>query len=161
MTSHFCIIPFGVNLSTKISVYNSFTTTHYYLTACCWLCTTMIAVVFWNACMPNRCTCCHHHYCEVFKMHDERYAAQLKYEIMDGKRGDHVKQNWVFVTHFIHLLNITMPMPCTDIHSKVPMSHFWNRQVGMDWQALNVQSRADFVLKMSFMHACLLNVQPI
>ena len=84
--------------------------------------------------MRSGSTCCNlHKTCE-------RCHAQLKNEIMNGNQGDHVtfvwtwrrsKQRWGFVTHFINLFNTTMPMPCTDVHSETPMSHFWYRRVGM------------------------------
>ena len=31
------------------------------MTACCWLCTTMVTLVFWIACTRSGCTCCHLH----------------------------------------------------------------------------------------------------
>ena len=41
------------------------------------------------------------------------------------------------------------------------MSHFLHRRVGMGCQALNFLSRGNYVFKMSRMHACLQNVQPL
>ena len=75
--------------------------------------------------------------------------------------GVEASKDWVFVAHFIHLFNTTMPMPCTDVHSGSPMSHSLHRRVGMGCQALNFLSRGNFVFKMSRMHACLQNVQPL
>ena len=75
--------------------------------------------------------------------------------------GVEASKDWVFVAHFIHLFNTTMPMPCTDVHSAPPMSHFLHRRVGIGCQALNFLSRGNYVFKMSRMHACLQNVQPL
>ena len=75
--------------------------------------------------------------------------------------GVEASKDWVFVAHFIHLFNTTMPMSCTDVHSGAPMSHFLHRRVGMGCQALNFLSRGNYVFKMSRMHACLQNVQPL
>ena len=47
------------------------------LTACCWLCTTMFALVCWITCTRSGCTCWHLHCCKVFKMR-ERHQAQMK-----------------------------------------------------------------------------------
>ena len=41
------------------------------------------------------------------------------------------------------------------------MSHFLNGQVGMGCQALNFWLRANYLFKISRMHACLQNVQHI
>ena len=67
--------------------------------------------------------------------------------------GVDASKEWVFVAHFIHLFNTTMPMPCTDVHSGAPMSHFLHRRVGMGCQALNFLSRGNYVFKS---HACML-----
>ena len=75
--------------------------------------------------------------------------------------GVDASKDWVFVAHFIHLFNTTMPIPCTDIHSGAPMSHLLHRRIGMGCQALNFLSRGNYVFKMSRMHACLQNVQPL
>ena len=75
--------------------------------------------------------------------------------------GVEASKDWVFVAHFIHLFNTTMPMPCTDVHSGVPMSHLFHRRVRMGCQDLNYLSRGNYVFKMSRMHACLQNVQPL
>ena len=109
------------------------------MTACCWLCTTMVALVFWIACTRRGCTFCHLHCCEVFKMR-ERDHAQIKYEIMNVTRvimwlvcdnGVKTGKDWVSVAHFIHLFNTTVPMSYTDVHSGAPMSHFLHGRVGM------------------------------
>ena len=104
------------------------------------------------------CMCRHLHCCEVFKICEE-----LENEIMNGTQGDHVafvtwrrrKQLLSIFTHFIHLLNTTLPMPSTDIHSGAPMSHFINRRVGMDCQALNFQSWANHVTIYLKCHKCM------
>ena len=75
--------------------------------------------------------------------------------------GVDASKDWDFVAHFIHLFNTTIPMPCTDVHSGAPMSHFLHRRVGMGCQALNFLSRGNYVFKMSRMHACLQNIQPL
>ena len=78
--------------------------------------------------------------------------------------GIEASNDWVFVAHFIFFFNITMPMPCTDVHSGAPMSHFFMflyRRVGMGCQALNFLSRGIYVFNISRMHACLQNVQPL
>ena len=77
------------------------------------------------------------------------------------EHGVEASKVWAFVTHFINLFITTMLMPCTDVHSEAPMSHFLNRRVGMGCQALNFQLRANYVFKMSHTHACLHNVQHI
>ena len=109
------------------------------------------------------------HCCEVFKMR-ERHHAQMKITSWTVNRVilwllcDPVfeaRKHWVFVTHFIHLFNTTMPMPCTDLRPGAPMSHFLHTRVGMGCQALNFRSRVDYVVKMSRMHAWLKNVQPL
>ena len=74
--------------------------------------------------------------------------------------GVDASKDWVFVAHSIHLLSTMMPMPCTDVHSGTPMSHFLHRRVGMGCQALNFLSRGNYMFIMSCMHACLQNVQP-
>ena len=33
-------------------------TSNWYLTSCCWICATMVALVFWIACTRGGCTCC-------------------------------------------------------------------------------------------------------
>ena len=130
----------------------------------------MVALVFWIACTRAAVArAVIFIVCDVFKMRERRHG-QMKNEIMNGNQGDHVtfvwswrqaSKDWVFVAHFIHLLNTTMPMPCTDIHSGAPMSHFLHRRVDMSCQALNFLSRGNYVFKMSRMHACLQNVQPL
>ena len=100
----------------------------------------------------------------------ERRHGQMKNEIMNGSQGDHVllcdhgveaSNDLVFVTHFTDFFNITVPMPCTDVHSGAPVSHFLHRRVGIGCQALNFLSRGNYVFQMSRMHACLQNVQPL
>ena len=59
--------------------------------------------------------------------------------------GVDASKDWVFVAHFIHLFNTTMPMSCTDVHSGAPISHFLHRRVGMGCQALNFLSRGNYV----------------
>ena len=77
------------------------------------------------------------------------------------EHGVEASKGWVFVAHFIHSFNTTMPIPCRDdIHSGDPMSHVLNRRVGMSSQALNFRSRANYIFKMSRMQARLQNVEP-
>ena len=139
MFSRFYIITSDVNLRTNILVWNSFITSYWYLTACCWLCTTMVALVIWITCARSSCTCCHLHCYEVFKMR-EQYHAQLKMKSWTVIRvimwllcehGIEASKEWVFVAHFIHLFNTMILMLCTNIRSKAPMSHFLNRRVVM------------------------------
>ena len=100
------------NLSTNISVYNSFITSHWCLTGRCWLCTTMVALVFWIACTGSGCTYCHIHCCEVFKM-CERYHAQMKNEIMNMSRQAKIE----FLSHILPVFSTTMPMSSTGVHT--------------------------------------------
>ena len=128
-----CLLAFISYLYMSILVITYHLTSHQFFTTCCWLCVTMVALVFWIACTRSSSTCCHLH-------KTSRCHAQLKNELMNGNQADHaisceqgveVSKDWVFVTHFINLFNTTMPMPCTDVHSETPMSQFWNRRVGM------------------------------
>ena len=99
--------------------------------------------------------------CRVFKMRERRHG-QTKNEIMNGNQGDHVPFVWSWRRSKQRLSFCrTMPMPCTDVHYGAPMSHFLHRRVGMGCQALNFLSRGNYVFKMSRMHACLQNVQPL
>ena len=95
MPSRFYIIPFDVNLCTDISVYNPLITSHYYFTACCWLCATMVALVFWIVCTRNGCTYCHIYCCEVLKR-CKQYHTQMKNEIMSDIQSDHVTFVWTW-----------------------------------------------------------------
>ena len=54
MPSPFYIIPLHDNLSNNISLNVTFI-----FTACCWLCATVVALVFWIGCKRGGCTCCH------------------------------------------------------------------------------------------------------
>ena len=95
MPSRFYIIPFDVNLSTDISVFNPIITSHYYFAACCWLCATMVALVFWIVCTRSGCTYCHIYCCEVLKS-CKQYHAQMKNEIMSDIQSDHVTFVWTW-----------------------------------------------------------------
>ena len=66
--------------------------------------------------------------------------------------GVEASKDWVFVAYFIHLFNTTMSMPCTDVYSGAPKSHFVQRRVGIGCQALNFLSRGNYVFKC---HACM------
>ena len=57
--SCFYIMPLDINWSTNISIYIWFILSHKYLTACSWLCATMVALEFWIVCIHSGCTCCH------------------------------------------------------------------------------------------------------
>ena len=143
MLSRVYIKPFDVNLSTNILIYNSIITSHWYLTACCWLCATMVALVFWIACTRRGCRCWHFHWCKVIKTTPDSkiHGAHLGplgpswapciglmnlfiWDIMFNwnmksrtvtrvlmwllcEYGVEASKNWVFVAHFIHLLNTT------------------------------------------------------
>ena len=77
MLSRVYIKPFDVNLSTNILIYNSIITSHWYLTACCWLCATMVALVFWIACTRRGCRCWHFHWCKVIKIREQPLIARF------------------------------------------------------------------------------------
>ena len=129
----------------------------------------MVALVFWIACTCSCCTCYHLH-CLRFlqnawatswsnkKMKSWTVTRVIMWLLCDY--GVDASKDWVFVAHSIHLLNTMMPMPCTDVHSGTPMSHFLHRRVGMGCQALNFLLRGNYMFIMSCMHACLQNVQP-
>ena len=95
------------------------------MTACRWLCTTMVALVFWIVNTRSGCTCCHLHCCDIFKMRERNQCVQLKTnEIMNGNQGDHVtfvstwrrsKQRLSFCRTFNHLFNTPMPRTVTDV----------------------------------------------
>ena len=132
MPSRFYIIPLHVNLSNNIS-FNVTLIFHCLLLDMC----------------DGGCSGVLNHV-HVQRLHEqpssqnvvihEWWHAQLKNWIMNGNQGDHwtfvwtwhhSKQRLIFVTHFINLFNTTMLMPCADVDSETPMSHFWNRWVGM------------------------------
>ena len=122
-------------MSTLVITYHL--TSHKFFTACCWLCATMVALVFWIACTRSGSTCCNLHKISQlvsdvmlnWKMKSWTVTRPIMW--LSCENGVEVSKDWVFVTHFINLFNTTMPMPCTDVHSETPMSHFWNRRVGM------------------------------
>ena len=63
------------------------------MTACCWLCTTMVTLVFWIACTRSGCTCCHLH-CLRCLQNAWATSWSNKNEIMNGNQGDHVTFVW-------------------------------------------------------------------
>ena len=124
MPSRFYIIPLYDNLSNNIS-FNVISI----FNACCWLCVTMVALVF--------CTCCH-----LWKTSQFVSDVMLNQKMKSGtvtraimwllcEYGIEESKDWVFVAHFMNLFNTMMLMPCTDVHSEAPMSHFRYRRVGM------------------------------
>ena len=128
----------------------------------------MVALVFWIACTRAAVArAAIFIVCDVFKMRERRHGQMKTWTVtrvimwLLCDHGVEASNDWVFVAHFIHLFNTTMPMPCTDVHSGAPMSHFLHRRVGMGCQALNFLSWGNYVFKMSRMHACLQNVQPL
>ena len=83
-------------------------------------------------------------------------AFQLLYHTFWCKfTHQHISLKKIFCRTFYPFIQNMMPMPCIDVHSGAPISHFLNRRFGMGYQALNFRSRANYVFKMSRMHACL------
>ena len=95
-----------------------------------------------------------------------------KREIMNGNQGDHVNFVWScrrskHRSSFCRTFHSFIQHRDADavqrhtIHSEAPMLQFLHRRVGMGYQALSFRSRANYVFKVSRMHACLQNVQPV
>ena len=127
----------------------------------------MVALVFWIAYTRSCCTCCHLHCLRCLQNACATSGSNIwKNEIMNGNQGDHVTFVWSWRRckqrlSFCRTFHPFIPMPRTDVHSGAPMSHFLHRRVGMGCQALNFLSWGNYVFKMSRMHACLQNVQPL
>ena len=129
----------------------------------------MVALVFWIACTRSGRTCCH---LSLLRGLQNPWAISWsnENEIMNGNQGDHAtfvwtwrrsKQRLSFCRTVHPFIQRPMPIPCTDVHSGAPMSlglHMW---VGMGCQALNFRSQANYVFKMSRMHACLKMYNPL
>ena len=93
-------------------------------------------------CFESRARAAIFHCCEVYKI-CERHYAQMK------------MKSWTATRVMIWLLCEHVKMASTG----ALMSHFVHMWVGMGRQALNFCSRANYVFKMSRMHACLKIVQ--
>ena len=139
------------------------------MTASCWLCATMVVLVFWIACMSGCCTCCH---LSLLRGLPNAWATSCwkENEIMNGNYRDHVAFVWTWRRREQRLSFCRTFHPFIQHHDaaavhrhtlRSPMSHFLHRRFGMGCQALNFRSRANYVLKMSRMHACWKNAQPL
>ena len=71
------------------------------------------------------------------------------------------KQSLSFIAHFVNLSNTVMAMPWTNVNFKTSMSQSLSRRVDMGCQAMNLRLRANYLFKISCIHACLQNVQHI
>ena len=109
------------------------------MTACRWLCTTMVALVFWIASTRSDCTCCHLHCCDIFKMRERNQSTFNWNEIMNGNQGDHVtfvstwrrsKQRLSFCRTFQPFIQPRCRAQWQTYH-EAPTSHFLNRRVGI------------------------------
>ena len=94
------------------------------MTACRWLCTTMVALVFWIASTRSGCTCCHLHCCDIFKMRERKSKRSIEMKSWTVTRvimwhlcqnGVEASKDWVSVAHFNHLFNTPMPRTVTDV----------------------------------------------
>ena len=101
---------------------------------------------------------------------DLNFELDLKNGIMNGNQSDRVtfvltgcrgKHRLSFYRIFRQLIQHQDDDVFTDLHSETPTSHLLNGWVGMGCQALNFRLRANYLLEMLRMHACLQNVQHI
>ena len=92
----------------------------------------MVALVFWTPCTRSGCMCCHLYCCEDFTIHGRWHGLITATSGIMWLLCEHdinASNVWVFISHFVNLFSITMPMSCWDVHFVVPMSHFLFRSV--------------------------------
>ena len=71
------------------------------------------------------------------------------------QHGVEASKDWVSVAHFNHLFNTSMPRTVTDVPRSPDVTLLKQTGWYTGCQALNLRSWANYVLKMSHMHACL------
>ena len=110
--------------NTNTSVCISFITSHLYLTACCWFCATMVALMLWIACTRSSCTRCHLYCRDVFKMNDIMLNRKIK--------------SWLITTVIMrllceHITEANKPLAICNMFSEIspPSRCFWMTSLGI------------------------------
>ena len=141
------------------------------LTACCWLCTTMVALACWVTCTRRvaradiyivaRSSKCVSGIRLKWEMKLWTVTRVIMWLLCD--HGVEWSSDWVFSAHFIHLLNNTMPVPCTDVHPDVTLltQACWAVRLWISGRGLTMCSKCHTCMPVCKMYnPCTMNLTP-